>query len=454
MPNRTRSTVSLAFVLVLAGCATNVTTSPTGGQPSATAAPAETVEPSIGGPSASIPGASPSGTPVVVPTPMPVPATPGPGGFVATVSADTGTAWTSITWHQVAATDPRAHIRATTHWSGGDLAFGDPETLDGNAHTPVWISIDGLTWNRLPVDRLGSKTIVVGAAATANGVVALTVQSGFDLCSGQPGPLDCWTLTGPLQAWTSTDDASWTAHPGPNIPIVDMSGSPGEYPVLMGGTAGHLLAVTQNGLPLAVSHDGIAWQAVSTKALPTGWRGQDVIAIPSGLSAIGSTAGKTIVVSSSDGKVWTSHTLKSTATGNGRLVSGPTGVIATSLLYLNSGAGTWIWWSSLDGLTWLARPGYPPLGTMSRAADQECRNNCANGNLVGDGQRMVAYRGWATQAGWTSSDGRSWQRLTLSGRPETSSGWLDDQCTQSLIVTAIGLSCTATNGSAWFGTPG
>ena len=48
--------------------------------------------------------------------------------------------------------------------------------------------------------------------------------------------------------------------------------------------------------------------------------------------------------------------------------------------------------------------------------------------LVGDGLRMIAYRGWGDdQAGWTSFDGRTWQPIAFEGRPERSTYWLDDR---------------------------
>jgi hypothetical protein len=72
---------------------------------------------------------------------------------------------------------------------------------------------------------------------------------------------------------------------------------------------------------------------------------------------------------------------------------------------------------------------------------------------VGDGERMVAYRGWGDQVGWTSFDGRSWQPLMFDGHPERSVGWLDDGCTQSLVLLPMGVRCMASDGAVWFGDP-
>lgn len=69
--------------------------------------------------------------------------------------------------------------------------------------------------------------------------------------------------------------------------------------------------------------------------------------------------------------------------------------------------------------------------------------------LLGDGERMLAYRGGEQQAGWTSFDGRSWRRLTFSGSGPT--GWNDWQV--SALLLPIGLMFVNNDGSAWLGTP-
>ena len=109
----------------------------------------------------------------------------------------------------------------------------------------------------------------------------------------------------------------------------------------------------------------------------------------------------------------------------------------------------------IDGRPDVARtfPGRRRSGCMHGDRAQECRDSCPDGSLRGDGHRFIAYRGWADQAGWTSFDGRTWQPLTFDGRPEESAGWLDDGCTNSLVLMPMGLRCTAEDGTAWFGEP-
>ncbi len=456
------SVLVAGLTVLLAGCAVaQVTARPStaaGAPTTASEAPSHAVasSPSFQVP-ASTPGVTTSGTsptPIADASPQPRPS--GPDGFVTSVTIDGATAWTGIHWQKIDAADPLGHVRSVTHWPGGYVALGDLEPADGSAHTRIWVSADGRRWDALKPNALDSRAVVVGMAATADGLVAMTLQSGTVICE-DAGPhdlslLDCWTKTGPLQSWTSSDGTAWTAHPGPAITLPEMEGQGEATPTLVGATSDHLIALTLAGQPLAVTRDGIAWGSVPRDAFPADWRAERTVASPAGLVAVGNAGGKTVAVSSADGRTWASHAFRTIATPIEDLVSGSDGLIMTGLDYPASGPPTWVWWSSLDGRYWRALPGYPPLSAMSGSAAQECRNTCPDGSLGGNGERMIAYRGWRTQVGWTSFDGRSWLPLRFEGRPETSSGWLDDHCTNDLVVTAIGVSCTDSDGATWFGT--
>jgi hypothetical protein len=78
---------------------------------------------------------------------------------------------------------------------------------------------------------------------------------------------------------------------------------------------------------------------------------------------------------------------------------------------------------------------------------------CADGILLGNGERMVAYRGEPDQAAWTSFDGRSWTPLAFSGsRPTGLSELFWHTFDENL--TPIGLLfLTTSDGSAWLDTP-
>jgi hypothetical protein len=73
-----------------------------------------------------------------------------------------------------------------------------------------------------------------------------------------------------------------------------------------------------------------------------------------------------------------------------------------------------------------------------------------NGTILGDGERMRAYRGGAKATAWTSADGRSWQRITVGGSGPRNNG---DWPLQTLTLKPIGVLGTGENGSIWFGQP-
>jgi hypothetical protein len=264
-------------------------------------------------------------------------------------------------------------------------------------------------------------------------------------------------MKGPVQAWTSPDGRSWTAHVGPEIAIPDAVGVYSELQVL---SAGLTLAVTLNGQPVATSRDGIAWEPMSRDALPTGWDGQAAVAMPSGFLLAGTLETETVALSSADGRVWSSHVIQGATPGIGRVVSrivrGADGLIVMGEEYqmpTDGGTGSTrapaVWWSSLDGSAWSTLVKYPPLGPMRGPDAQECFDACPDGILVGNGERMVAYRGSGDPVGWTSFDGRSWQRLVFEGSPPPSelSPYL------SPVVLPIGILLQGFDEATWFGTP-
>ena len=107
-----------------------------------------------------------------------------------------------------------------------------------------------------------------------------------------------------------------------------------------------------------------------------------------------------------------------------------------------------LWWSSVTGRTWSWLSGYPPLGVWS--GQGEGSGLIPDGTLLGDGERMLAYRGGGKPAAWTSSNGRSWRSITISGSGPTNVG---DWPLQSAILTPIGVLATGDDGSSWFGQP-
>jgi hypothetical protein len=195
----------------------------------------------------------------------------------------------------------------------------------------------------------------------------------------------------------------------------------------------------------------MAWETASLDAFPggpAGWKADSIVSFAPGFVSVGSNGKKDLAIASADGRTWTSAPLPARCPrGWESLKVGPAGVILVG----QEGdyhSPTEVWCSSLNGRSWRRLPGYAPL-----AAASECRGVCSTGILEGDGERMIAYRGYPSHAGWTSFDGRSWTPLAISGnRPP---GWTGaDGDPYSAILTPIGLLLVRfDDGSAWLGTP-
>lgn len=459
MPARRRPLQVIILAALLAGCGVApsppVTPTPTGAPtagavspgPAAPAATTTQLVPSVSPPV--VPTPSPTGTPLVSPPPL------GTGGFTTPIPADPAAAWTGIRWRKLAATDPLAHVRSVTRWRGGFVATGDLVVTGTSARTKVWVSADGGTWEPLGADVFGPMTIVVGVGATAGAVVALTLQSGSNLYAGEasrsPSNLSSWSLEGPWQSWTSTDGRTWTAHPGPGFTVPRSMMGDGGYPTLLAGAGNDLLALTLDAQPLAFTQDGVTWETVSLDVFPggpAGWKAAAIVAFPPGFVSVGSTPTGSVALASADGVAWTRSSLSATCPVGG-LTVGPAGLVVAGWEG-DPHSPVEVWCSSLDGRSWRRLSGYPPLGV---ATPGSCRGVCPNGILLGDGERMVAYRGDQGQAGWTSFDGRSWRSLAFSGsRPPAWGGAF--AYPYQTVLTPIGLLfVNADNGSTWLGTP-
>ena len=389
-------------------------------------------------------------------------------GFSTAVPPDPATAWTGIDWRQVEADDPLAQVRSVVRWRGGFVALGAEVMTDGTWRTPAWVSIDGATWRPLGADVFGPATVVLGVAETADGLVALTLASGANQCGEEPVAFSCWTLAAPLQSWTSPDAMTWTAHPGPAdiaLPEEGCDECGVGVPLFRSGLPG-LLVVNASGTPpatgsrVAFSGDGITWEGVPAGAFPARFDFHDVARFGLGFIATGEqgvTDGRNdtiraMVLSSEDGRTWVPRDLPTTGlrpkdgSSAGRIVAGPDGLIVTGSD--DAVPGTELWWSKVAGTAWSRLKGYPPLGTWT--GEGEGSGLMPDGTLVGDGERLVAYRGGATPTGWTSSDGRTWQTLGISGAGPTNAG---DWPLQELSLMPIGILGTSDDGTTWFGTP-
>jgi hypothetical protein len=303
--------------------------------------------------------------------------------------------------------------------------------------------------------------MVLGVGETAQGIVALTVQGGKNQCDGEESPLTCWTLAPPLQAWTSSDASSWVAHPGPDIDLRDEGGVEIQPPIFKAGTQGLIvLDWEENGSRPAVSQDGVTWDVLPAGQFSTqiGFRDNNVAAFGSGFVAVSEDNDrdtvKAVALTSSDGRTWRSQPLPRKGFASGwipaaygtsasGLVAGSDGLIATGTVA--SAPGAELWWSSLDGRTWKPLPRFPPLGIWK--GQGEGSGILADGVLVGNGERMLAYRSAGRDAGWTSADGRTWHRLSIAGQAPPATSRIPP------IVLPMGVLWVAEDGSTWFGEP-
>jgi hypothetical protein len=210
----------------------------------------------------------------------------------------------------------------------------------------------------------------------------------------------------------------------------------------------------------AFSSDGVAWELLQSGTITPNINPGSVTAFGSGFAGVGdrdvtidgTKTRKPIAITSSDARHWVAHPIPvadfdalSGATA-GRLVAGPGGLIATGSTGVAPGFE--LWWSSLDGVSWTQLSDYPPLGTWFGFEDIGSGRS-PNGTLVGNGDRMIAYRGGEPVAAWTSIDGRSWTRLTIDGERPV---W-DTMQYPNLVLTPVGVIGIGRDGTTWFGEP-
>jgi hypothetical protein len=444
-----RSVRVIVLAVVLAGCGAELAPSTT---PIGSGAPSPWTTSSPGAPSASRSVAPDFSTPDHPADSAPKPTV---NGFVTPIPPDPAASWTGIRWTRLSATDELSHVRSVTRWRGGFIATGDLLVTGDTVRSKVWASADGRTWEPVADEAFGSNAVVVGVGGIADRVVALTVQSLQHIGNSPPTDPTDWTLKGPWQTWISVDGRTWTATPGPGFTAPRFMESASWVPTILVGAGNDLLAITFRGQPLAFSRDGVTWETASLADFPggpSGWAPEAIAAFPPGFVAVGYSDSRSVALASADGHTWISSALPPRCPPVGpELTVGPAGIILVS----QEGDGHWpteVWCSSLDGSAWRRLSAYQPLGELD--GDQElCRGTCARGFLMGNGERMIAYRGAPQQAAWTSFDGRTWQRLALSGSRPTRMFEAGSYPYKPLLAPFGILFVGYDDGSAWLGTP-
>ena len=435
------TTVLLVLLIAFVGIAI---VKPWGSQaepaPSARLPPATVTPPppSIQTTAPEVPSARPAAStrPAAIVRPLPV--------AFATSLLPVSATWTGLDWRRLAPDDPLSLVTSVLPWNRGFVAVG---WVAGPPSTPVWTSADGTHWDVLPFNTSATfwpGHAVLGMAGLGTGLVALTET--VEYCA-EPCPL---TFVLPVVAWTSPDGRTWTPRLLPPEWLAEPSGA---RPLFAAGPAGLVVASSGPAARLATSTDGSHWQLLPADGFPAAFELTDLRATETGYVAVGrlpaATGGDEAgSLWSSDGRQWseTPTPLPATAAGGSNvgsaspsLVVALDGVVAVERDDTTPGAARW--WQSADGREWRPLPVFPPLGPTT-CVGEGCGPQ-PNGALVGDGNRMVAARGGAHAAAWTSSNGLTWRRLRVTGDIP------DEQARQAVLLPGGVLFTDGT--TTWYG---
>lgn len=339
--------------------------------------------------------------PPALPTTAP-PASPDPGFTIATPPA-ADAQWTMLTWQKLDPAAPLAAVLAAGRAPGGFLALGSQP--DDGTSGQAWASIDGRRWEPLAAGTSSTfwpGTRILAMAASVTGFVVI----------GAVG------VTPQVIVWTSSDGRAWTpaAWTGLIVPASLVG-----LPFIAANRTGLVIAWTdtRDGQPRThvarSADDGLTWTEVPASRLPAGFGIRDLRAFDDGYLAVGNLAGthpEPAVLWSSDGETWTRRHLDApVSSGLGPLVVAAKGVIAIGQLDTMPGATSW--WQSGNTVRWREVAAFSPLGPTA-CLGMGCGTQ-PDGDLVGDGSRMVAVRGGPDPAAWTSLDGSTWHRCDMNG---------------------------------------
>ena len=227
----------------------------------------------------------------------------------------------------------------------------------------------------------------------------------------------------PVVAWTSTDGESWS--PEDALPADPLSSPSGSAALVAAGPKGLVIATSGLAARLATSSDGSRWALLPRNAFPAGFILDDLEATPDGFVAIGgwltgTSPGRAAALWSADGRHWPKAPtfLPTVVSGSAApafsdavtLTVGDDGMVASGIGGSTDAA---LWWRSPDGRHWQALQTFPPSGaTPCRGAGCDV---LPNGTLVGDGHRIIVWRGGGDPVALVSTDGQVWTPLRISG---------------------------------------
>ena len=385
---------------------------------------------------------------------MPPVATAAPvAGFTTGPTSGDDAIWTGLRWRHLDEDDPARLVRSVVAWDGGWLATGEPIADGSSATSPLWRSADGRSWEVVSSPAQGAG--VVGAADVGGSLVVVTLQVVPSECFSYPAPF-CHIFAGPLRIWSSDDGRSWTERPSPVEVASEAQTTHDVVASLVAGEPTFLFVAEGERRQVAASTDGTHWSAVAMADPSTGppFHQNSVGRLGSSVIGIGETEHDgdlaAVIWSSTDGANWDATTLPSpgdeVGTVGGTLVVGAAGVLARGSFAGDGGPS--FWWAS-DGDGWTLLDDYPPLGAW--VGDGAGSGGVADGFVVGDGQRLIAYHGGDKPAAWRSTDAQAWTPISVEGAaPEVGNGGYS---VGSFVLSPLGLLFLADDGNVWLAEP-
>jgi hypothetical protein len=353
-------------------------------------------------------------------------------------------AWTSITWRKLDPADPLRGLTMVVRGNHSFIAVGAPVATATGSRSPLWSSVDGSEWQSLGATAVGADGIVVGLFAVGELFVALTMVGGDDACQDPTAP--CFDTRPPLRAWTSADGIAWSLTAEPLNLHVALGETSLDPPLSSASKAG-VLVVHAEGKErqLAWTSDGQTWTSLPKEGLPAGFTPLSMATVGGGFVVTGEGAdGLAAVAWTADGRTWQEVSAfgphDGEVFGAQVLAVGASGVVVEGSNDSTPGP-TW-WWSSADGKSWETNDELAPLGIWR--GEGEGSGLMPNGELVGDGERMVAYDTFTGTKAWTSFNGADWTELAITG---------DAPRAGALRVLPVGILWRDGLGNAWFGEP-
>jgi hypothetical protein len=358
----------------------------------------------------------------------------GPGGWLAEgpqalwTSPD-GLSWTLAATHGITPQLPHDGIWVLTKTADGFLAAGQAAAAGGGSQGVIWISHDGLSWQRMTAAQLG----LAGPGETVQGIYYATWRGADTLISGQV------TKDGATYSavWLSTDGGSaWTrvtlpADHGAATTITGLgSGASGFIAVRPGrsasGAADGIAYFSPNG------HD---WQYSATIGAASGWSPSVVKGSDYGFVVAGTSAAGQIVAYASSGTGTAWQPTGSLGAAAGESVTGATIGPASTIVAVGSTSGSTASQQPVfleANTAGSVRP--VPLASMPGATVPEL---AVDGLAVAGGQQIAVGSADGYPAVWRKASGGSWALVSslsqvsagsglsaLTGVTHGSAGWL------------------------------